>query len=52
LGSERKNGGYQQINGGLTDLGDRDIRLVNTDDLYDLRNFALDRKKWREMSKI
>ena len=36
----------------LTGLGDRDIRLVNTEDLYDLRNFAFDRKKWREMSKI
>ena len=36
----------------LTGLGDRDIRLVNTEDSYDLRNFAFDRKKWREMSKI
>lgn len=36
----------------LTDLSDRNIRLVNTDDLYDLRNFALDRRQWRELSKI
>ena len=36
----------------LTDLSYRDIRLVNTDDLYNLGNFALDRCKWRELSKI
>ena len=33
----------------FTDLGDRNIKLANTEDL---RNFAFDRKKWREMSKI
>ena len=36
----------------LTDLSDRDIRLVNTNDLYDLRSFALEKCKRRELSKI